>query len=488
MVTLSETDKYVGTTCTASFVISKSELTASVSVSDIYVGETPKPVVTTDPKDYDGQITFEYKESSAADTAYSSAVPSKAGKYTVRATLSSTANYLGTSCEASFSIKKKEATASVYVADTFVGKTPSPVVTTNSDGKATFEYKPSGSADSAYTGTAPTAKGTYTCKATIPETDNYLGITCTCEFNVKLNPVEVLELSVSDTFYGLTVSSSVNTDSDGAVTIMYKPSGAADSAYSTSAPTKVGDYTAMATVAETSVFEGKSITTNFKISYLDAPGTAYIPSGTEGKNGYFISDVTLKAPGGFSISTTEGSGYSASVPYSESLSTIYLKRDDGALTAGISINKPKIDKVAPVISSSSGVMYVDSLSITASDKNLMSLTVNGSPVAVSGGTASVTLRRPDRGSQTFTIVAEDEAGNINSVELTLMEEWLGDKKVPEGQAVSLVAGEVYYFNEGQWIVSIVNSDGTITEGTTVFSGNLPFYVSVSGDYIFTRVT
>ena len=487
--TLSETAKFFGTTCTGSFTISKNELTATVSVADVYVGETPKPVVTTDPKDYDGEITFEYKESSEADTAYSSAVPTAAGKYTVRATLSSTANFLGTSCEASFEIKKKEATASVYVADTFVGKTPNPVVTTNSDGKATFEYKSSGSDDAAYTSEVPTAKGTYTCKATIPETDNYLGTTCTCDFSIKLNPVEVLELSVSDTYFGLTVSSSVNTTSDGDIAVLYKSAGAPDSAYSSAAPTQIGDYTAMVTVSETDTFESASTTASFKIIYLEAPATAYIPKGTEGKNGYFTSDVELSAPAGYSISTTLGSGYSGSVAYTESLGSIFLRRSDGALTAAIGIsNKPKIDKVAPVISSSSGVMYVDSLSITASDKNLMSLTVNGSSVAVSGGTASVTLRRPEKGSQTFTIVAEDEAGNINSVELTLMEEWLGDKKVPEGQAVSLVAGEVYYFDEGQWTVSIVNDDGTITECSTIFSGNLPFYVSTSGDYIFTRVT
>ena len=69
-----------------------------------------------------------------------------------------------------------------------------------------------------------------------------------------------------------------------------------------------------------------------------------------------------------------------------------------------------------------------------------------------------------------------------------MAEWLKDKKIPAGQTVSLNAGEVYYLDEGTWIVSIVNSDGTLTEGTTVFSGNLPFYVGVTGDYIFTRVT
>ena len=489
--TLPETAKFFGTTCTDTFTISKNAVTATVSVADIFIGETPKPVVTTDPKGYDGVITFEYKESSEADTAYTSAVPTAAGRYTVRATLSSTANFLGTSCEDSFSIVRKEVTASVSVANIYVGQTPSPVVITESDGKdkATFEYKLSSDPDTAFTTTAPTKLGTYTCKATIPETDKYLAITCSCEFVINLNPVGVLELSVPDTYYGLTVSSSYNTDSDGEVSIVYKTAGAPDTTYASAAPTKVGDYTAMITVSETETYESASTTTNFKISYLEAPATAFVPKGTEGNNGYFTSDVDLTAPAGYTISTTLGSGYSGSVAYTESLGSIFLKRDDGALTAAISISdRPKIDKVAPVISSASGVMYVDSMSISVSDKNLMSLTVNGSPVAVSGGSASVTLKRPEKGSKTFTIVAEDEAGNITTIELTLMEEWLSDRKVPEGQAVSLVAGEIYYFNEGEWIVSIVNSDGTVTECSTVFSCNLPFYVNSSGDYIFTRVT
>ena len=489
--TLPETARFFGTTCTDTFTISKNEVKATVSVADIFVGETPKPVVTTDPKGYDGEITFEYKEISEADTAYSSAVPTAAGKYTVRATLSSTANYLGTSCEDSFSINKKEVTASVSVADTYVGQTPIPVVTTESDGKdkATFEYKLSSEPDTAYTSAAPTKLGTYICKATIPETENYLAITCTCQFNINLNPVGVLELSVPDTYYGLTVSSSYNTDSDGEVKIVYKAASAPDSAYASAAPTNVGSYTAMITVSETETYESASTTTNFNISYLEAPATAFIPKGTEGNNGYFTSDVDLTAPAGYSISTSLGTGYSGSVAYTESLGSIFLRRDDGALTAAIGISdRPKIDKVAPVISSSSGVIYGDSLSITVSDKNLMSLTVNGSPVAVSGGSASVTLKRPEKGSKTFTIVAEDEAGNINTIELTLMEEWLSDRKVPEGQTVSLVAGEIYYFNEGEWIVSIVNSDGTITECSTVFNCTLPFYVNSSGEYIFTRVT
>ena len=119
--------------------------------------------------------------------------------------------------------------------------------------------------------------------------------------------------------------------------------------------------------------------------------------------------------------------------------------------------------------------------------NLVSLTVNGSPVTITNGTATITLTRPESGFITYTITAEDEAGNISTIEITLMAEWLKEKTIPEGDIVLLNAGEEYFLAEGQWKVSLVKEDGTIVEGTTIYSGNLPFYVSESGNYIFTRV-
>ena len=494
--TLSETGKYLGTVCTSEFTISKGTVTATVSVADITAGDKPKPVVKTTPSDYDGEITYEYKPSSADDSAYSTKIPSVAGKFTVRATLSSTVNYLGTTCTAEFTVSRKEATATVSVADITVGNTPKPVVKTESNGNVTYEYKSASAPDSAYTTAVPTEAGRYTVRVTVAESDKYLSTTCTAEFTISLNPVKVMELSVPDIYYGQTVKTSFKTDSNGEVTIKFKPANAADSAYSATAPTQVGKYTAMASVSETKVYEAKEITVDFSISYLDAPQTAFIPSGTSGKNGYYTSDVVLNAPSGFLISASASGPFTASIPYTEGMTTIYLKRaSDNALTAGISIsNMVKIDKAAPSISSSENpssgsVVYASSVTVSVSDKNLVSLTVNGSPVAISAdGSASVTLTRPESGFMTYRIVAEDEAGNISTMEITLMAEWLADRKIPEGTPVSLVEGEVYYLEEGQWIVSMVNSDGTITEGTTVYSGNIPFYVNTSGDYIFTRVT
>ena len=570
-VTLSETDKYYGSSETATFNILKyDDLDADVTVADIFVGETPSPVVETDPDDYDGVITFEYKVSTDPDTAYSSTVPTAAGTYTVRATLAESDAYLGTTCTGTFTINKIEPTASVTVASIIIGGTVNPVLTTNSDGKnsATYEYKVSGAPDQAYSTTVPTAAGTYTVRATIPETATYLGTSCTadftisrrsvtatvtaaditvggtvspvvttdsdgkanttfeyklesapdssysstvpyyagtysvratvpqtaeyerivCEgtFTISLNTVSVMELSVPDIYVGQTVTTSFRTDSDGAVTIMFKASSASDSEYTTTAPTANGNYIARATVAETLTYYADSCTVEFKISYLDAPDTAFTPSGTEGNNGFFTSDVELNAPDGYEISSTYNGTYSSSIPYDENLSTIYLKRkSDGALTSAIAItNKPKIDKDAPTFSIPSGEIannsthYGESLVFTADDPHLKSLTVNGDPVILSTLVNNTLTLSVGYGFKVFTIIAEDEAGNISKIKFTLMAEWLRDRYIPADVALPLVVEEYYNLNPGQW---------TVNDDATVYNGGMQIYVRENADYTFTQV-
>ncbi len=488
--TLSTTEQFLGTTCTDSFEIKKKEITATVSVADVVIGETIKPVVTTIS---DGTPVFEYKASSAPDSDYSSAVPTAAGTYTVRATIPETKNYLGTTCTDDFKITKKVVTATVKVADITVGQKPSPVVTTESDGKdkATFEYKASSAPDSAFSSAVPTAKGTYTVRATIPETDTYEKIVCSASFEIKLNPVTIMDLSVPDTYAGLAVKATFNTDSDGTVTIMYKASGASDTAYSAAAPKEVGSYVARASVSETAKYEAAECTANFRIVYLEAPATPFVMSGTTGKNGYYTSDVVLNAPAGYTISTTFGTGYSASVPYTEGLTSIYLKRNDGALTGAISIGTaPKIDKVAPSITSSSGsisngsVVYTSGLTIGANDPHLASLTVNGQSVNPATG---MTLT-PGMWIKTFTITAEDEAGNVTTISITLKAQWLENKILPADVELPLPTNEVFYFGEGQWIVTKIVKGEKIVD-PTVYNGNMPFYVDSAADsYYVTLVT
>ena len=492
--TLTETEAYLGTTCTGTFTISKREISAAVSVKDILVGEDVTPELTVESSDYNGTITYEYKLIAADE--FSTTVPTAAGAYTVRATLAETDKYLSTTCTSTFTISRNALTATVSVEDTFVGIPVSPAVSTPDDynGTVTYEYK--NSTDETFSSEVPEAAGTYTVRATLSSTDKYLGAICISEFTIKLNPVTKMDLKVADIYYGQTVKPAFDTDSNGTVTIMYKPFGSDDSEYTTTAPSKAGKYTARAVVSETGIYESDSCTVDFSIKYLEAPETTFNPSGTPGKNGYFTSDVTLNAPEGYQISAKAGGPYTQSIPYTEDLEAVYLKRtEDNALTDVITItNKPNIDKVAPVFTSSEGtlsdvsVMYDESITVTVNDKNLTSLTINGEVVDLSSAGSNVlTLTRPATGYRKYIIVAEDAAGNKRTIELTLMAEWLRERVVPEGLTLPLTKGEVYYLDDGPWSVVYISNDGTRTENTTIYSGNIPFYVNADGDYIFTRV-
>ena len=90
-------------------------------------------------------------------------------------------------------INKAAITPTVTIKGWIVGNTPDiPTVTGNKGkGTETIEYKKSTEADTAYTGTVPTAEGTYTVRATIDETANYQGATATAEFKISAKPVVI---------------------------------------------------------------------------------------------------------------------------------------------------------------------------------------------------------------------------------------------------------------------------------------------------------
>ena len=493
--TLPTTDKYIGTSCTNTFTISKNSASATITVADITVGNNPEPVVTTN-SDGKADTVIEYKLTTVPESAFSTTVPTASGTYDVRATVPETFAYTGATAYATFTISKNSATAEVSVANITVGNKPEPVVTTVSDGKAdaTFEYKAADADDTEYSDTIPTAAGTYSVRATVPATAEYLGITCTSEFTISLNKVTVMDLTVEDIYYGQTVTPSFKTDSDGSVTIMYKLTVAPDSAYSTTVPTVTGKYTARATVSETDTYEGAVCYKEFSISYLEAPQVAYNPTGKSGNEGYFTSDVQLAAPEGYTISATTDGEYSKSIPYTEGMDKIYLKRDDGALTSAITItNKPMIDKSAPAITTSTGsiadgsVMYASDMSITISDTNLKSLKVNGEVIDIKAGTSNVITLSPGYGIKKFVIIAEDIAGNVTTIEFTLKAEWLENKIILPDVSLPLFSEESYTLDDGQWIVTKKTTSGTVKD-TTVYNGDLPVYVNEDGDYTFTKVT
>ena len=476
------------------FTIVKRTPDTTVTVPGIvYVGNDYDVVSDTDS---DGTVTYQYYDEE--NDSYLSSKPTTAGEYSVTVRTSETFKYYSSDDTATFKLIKNDPTVTLSVPDTTIGQTYSPEFVTNSDSDSiTFEYKVKGAADTTYTKTKPTAAGSYTIRVTIDSTEKFNEASATDDFTINKKTPSV-SLGVGTPYAGTTYKPSFTSNSDAAdkAVFEYKEKNADDSKFSTTLPTAYGEYVVRVTIPETAEFVKTTVTANFKIIYLDAPQTAYVLEGQPGKNNYFVSDVVIKAPAGYTISAVYGGTYTASIPYKDGITSVYLKRtSDGALTNGIPIkNAPRVDKSAPSISTPTGniapgtVMYVSDFTLTVADPNLRSLKVNGEPIDLSNYKNGYTLTlNPGMGSETYKIMAEDEAGNVTTLEFTLKAEWLQDKVIIPDVVLPLEGNESYNLGEGYWLVTRNTPDGPVTDDT-VYSGNMPFYVNEGGDYTFTKVT
>lgn len=466
-------------------------LTVSVPAT-VYAGDNYDVTVKTNS---DGEVSYRYFDVNS-DTPLA-AKPTTPGKYVVSVSVSETALYYGTGDSAEYTIIKRTPSAEIYVPDSNIGESYSPVLTTDSDGKgdAVIEYKPIGTDDKFYSTTKPSVIGAYTVRATIPETARYNAVVTTSEFSIK-KKIPAIVLGMDSPYVGTTFAPSVTTNSDGAakVVIEYKAKDASDDTYTTTVPTTYGTYVVRATVPETATFASVSATTEFTLRYLEAPANAFEMTGTAGKNGYYVSGVELKAPAGYLISAIFGGTYTESITYTDTMTSVYLKRtSDNALTSAIAINKPKIDTQSPSFKAGTGsiasgsVMYVSNINITVDDPNLKSLKVNGEPVNLTTDKANVLTLSPGFGSKTFKITAEDEAGNVSNIEFTLKAEWLESKVIIPDVVLPLEGNEYYNLDNGYWIVTRNTPEGPVKDNT-VYSGGMPFYVEEGGDYTFTKVS
>ncbi|MBP3505803.1 MAG: InlB B-repeat-containing protein [Lachnospiraceae bacterium] len=87
--------------------------TGSVTVSDVYYGKVPEPVITSATNGTD-HVTIEYKQKDASDDTYTSEKPTKVGEYTVRAIFAETSGYRQVTATDNFSIHYLNAPESPY--------------------------------------------------------------------------------------------------------------------------------------------------------------------------------------------------------------------------------------------------------------------------------------------------------------------------------------------------------------------------------------
>ncbi len=363
-----------------------------------------------------------------------------------------------------------------------------PIVETESNATDyAFYYKKKGADESTYSKEKPTEVGEYDVKAEIPATDLYQAATATTTFAIvkqELHPTISMGTCLVGTAFSPTVT---NVPEDAQVSILYKQADAGEDAWTADLPRVPGTYTVKASVEAGATYEATAVTTDFDLTWLEAPKTTYAPTGTKGNGGYYTTDLYLTAPEGFEIASAEGE-FGAKLLYSDGLKTYRLRRvEDGALTGELTLTEEfEVDKDAQRTGAAvdqdgkltelvDGMsIYASSLSFTILDDHLAKVTVDGKPVEITNHQAKILLEVGKR-KKSFTVVAEDEAGNTYTYYVTLKAPWMEHRYIPAGSPIPLEAGQSYTFGDGYWIV----------EGdTTVYSGGMRFYVKNDGDYTF----
>lgn len=285
-------------------------------------------------------------------------------------------------------------------------------------------------------------------------------------------------VSIADYHVGEKAKAKISSSTNGtkSVKFHFKSKGAADSTYTTTVPSKEGSYTVKAVFAATTNYKAVEATANFKVSYIATPKQPYTLKGTKGKNGWYISNVTINPAKGYSISNKQSGTYKSSYTVeSTAQPVIYLKDDNGAVTKGINVEKIQIDKALPQISGirNGETHYEDELKAVVSDSNLSSVTLNGKSISFDGQSVTVSLKPSDT---KYTLAAWDKAGNKVEYTVRVEDSWMKDGVVSDGKK-KLIKKKSYKLGSGQWKVSGDN---------TVYNGNMNFYVSADGEYDFKK--
>lgn len=302
-------------TSTVTVIVNKANITPSVTMDGWTYGDTPNdPIVSGNTGE--GDVTYEYKVSTADDSTYTNTKPSDAGTYTVRATVDATANYNGGSATTDFTISQANITPTVTLISWEYGSTPNePSVSGNSgNGTVTYSYKVSTADDSTYTSEKPTEIGNYTVRAVIGETTNYNGAAVTDDFEITkgiLNP----SVSLDGWTYGENANTPTVTGNTGNGQVVYQYSVQGANSYSDEIPTNAGSYTVKAIIGETEKYLGGEATCDFTIAPADSSATAPAPIEGLVYNGNEQTLVTAgTAQGGEMQYSLDGITYSPTLP------------------------------------------------------------------------------------------------------------------------------------------------------------------------------
>ena len=192
---------------------------------------------------------------------YVATIPSGTDVNTYTVTITGNGNYTG-NATTTFDITLAPITPSVSITGwTYGSAANTPTVTGNpGNGGISYDYKKSTDADSEYSGTAPTAAGTYTVRATIAATANYQGGTATANFTIDQATLTSVEIDQTQFVYDPTKERVVNVTKVMAGTLVV-PVGSYEIVSNSNKATARGTHTVTVQGKAGSNFKGTASTT-----------------------------------------------------------------------------------------------------------------------------------------------------------------------------------------------------------------------------------
>lgn len=354
----------------------------------------------------------------------------------------------------------------IIYGDTWTASTSS---TTNQD--VSYTYWLSSQSEEQAAATQPTDAGTYTVKATYAATDLYEACSKTAEFTILPRPAVLQWSETKLTYKGdaqsvtATVTNKVSPDTDDSFKLEYTGS----------TETEAGNYTAGVTALGNPNYtlDGAANTSqSWSIAYLTAPESPLSMTGTEGQNGWYVSEVTLRAADGYQISADGGAtwqggfGYTTSGIYHEGQTYRLRQTATGYITAPTALPVIKVDLTAPT-----GKLQINTREIEQTDRILWKWFF--------------------REKAEITVTAADEVSGVARIEYQSVNVPGGYqengywKKLDDSNrlAIPANASQILYFkitdNAGN--VTILNSNGVVVYTDAIATGEVNFVKTTTAD-------
>lgn len=354
----------------------------------------------------------------------------------------------------------------ILYGDTWTASTSS---TTNQD--VSYTYWLSSQSEEQAAATQPNDAGTYTVKATYAATDLYEACSKTAEFTILPRPAALQWSETKLTYKGdaqsvtATVTNKVSPDTDDSFKLEYIGN----------TETEAGNYTARVTALGNPNYtldSAANTSQSWSIAYLTAPESPLSVTGTEGQNGWYVSEVTLRAADGYQISADDGATWQDSFVYAVSGShnekqTYCLRQTaTGYITAPTALPVIKVDLTAPT-----GKLQINTREIEQTDRILWKWFF--------------------REKAEITVTAADEVSGAARIEYQSVNVPGGYqengywKKLDDSNrlAIPANASQILYFkitdNAGN--VTILNSNGVVVYTDATATGEVSFVKTTTAD-------